>query len=249
MRFIAVLLIAGSSLSKNSNAVGITRLENKKASPQRHVTTKGKENAILERLLQNNQKLTNLLQYRSGEPIVWEKRAKILTGRTFRGVTLNAINSTNLSSPILVQAYPGQGLPHLTRFSCQGVTQNKRVLTLCNLMVTPETETRISAQILNLDGSSGLVGEFDDGKESLIAGAVASDFAQGMLSAAQTRISGPLGSINDASVQNQVLQGAINSGRTTSDILLEEMRTQEPVVTVEAGEEVLIYFMEAINEA
>ena len=70
-----------------------------------------------------------------------------------------------------------------------------------------------------------------------------------MLSAAQTRISGPLGSINDASVQNQVLQGAINSGRTTSDILLEEMRTQEPVVTVEAGEEVLIYFMEAINEA
>jgi len=100
-----------------------------------------------------------------------------------------------------------------------------------------------------MDGSAGLEGEYDDAKESLIAGAVLSDFSQGMLSAAQTRIAGPLGSLNDASVQNQLLQGAINSGRTTSDLLLEEMKTQEPVVTVEAGSEVLIYFMEAVHES
>lgn len=249
MKYVAILLIVGGVLSQFAQATGITRLQKKKAMPQRQASNKGKENAILERLLQNNKKLTDLLQYRASEPVVWERRAKILTGKTFRGLTLNAINSTNLGSPILVQAYPGQGLPHPTRFSCQGVTQHKRVLTLCNLMVTDEKETPVSAQILNTDGSSGLVGIYEDGKESLIAGAVISDFAQGMLSAAQTRISGPLGSLNDGSVKNQILQGGINSGRTTSDILLEEMKTQEPIVTIEAGEEVLIYFMEAANEA
>ena len=69
-----------------------------------------------------------------------------------------------------------------------------------------------------------------------------------MLSAAQTRIAGPLGAVRDDSIKNQLLQGAVESGRTTSEILLEEMKTAEPVVTVEAGEEVLIYFMEAVNE-
>jgi hypothetical protein len=115
-------------------------------------------------------------------------------------------------------------------------------------MVTPDKEVAISAQILNMDGSSGLMGEYDDGKDDLIAGAVISDFAQGMLSAAQSRLAGPLGAVRDDSSKNQFLQGAIESGRTTSEILLEEMKTKEPVVTVEAGEEILIYFMEALNE-
>ena len=44
------------------------------------------------------------------------------------------------------------------------------------------------------------------------------------------------------------MQGGIQSGRTTSDILLEEAKTTEPIVTVNAGEEVLVYFMEAVNE-
>lgn len=211
------------------------------------VQRNGKENEIYKKLLQNNQKLTELLEQRSGEPVIWERRAKILTGKTFRGVTLNAINSSNLGTPILVQAYPNQGLSFPTRFSCQGVTQNRRVLTLCNLMISDETETPISAQVLNMDGSGGLEGEYDDAKESLIAGAIASEFAAGMMTAAQARISGPLGAITDSSVRNQLLQGAVNSGRTSSEILLEEMKTKEPIVTVEAGTDVLVYFMEAPN--
>lgn len=247
MIFIVVLATAGTLLSENAAAIGITRLKPVEVAKPKSIQRRN-DNAILERLLQNNKKLTDLLQQRSAEPVVWNRRAKILTGKTFRGITLNAINSSNLSSPILVQAFPNQGLPYPTRFSCQGVTQNKRVLTLCNLMISDDKEIPITAQILNPDGSSGLEGEYDDAKESLIAGAVASEFAAGVMSAAQARISGPLGGITDSSVRNQVLQGAVNSGRTTSEILLEEMKTKEPIVSVEAGIEVLVYFMEAVNE-
>lgn len=247
MNFIVVIATTGALLCSEVGAAGISRLNNtevSKPNPKRR-----NDDAILKRLLQNNQKLTELLQQRSAEPVVWNRRAKILTGKTFKGIALNAINSTNLSSPILVQALPNQGLPHPTRFACQGVTQNKRVFTLCNLMISDDKETPISAQILNMDGSSGLEGEYDDAKESLIAGAVASEFAAGMMSAAQARISGPLGGITDSTVSNQLLQGAVNSGRMTSEILLEEMKTKEPVVSIDAGIEVLIYFMEAPNEA
>src|SRR5690606_31631494 len=203
---------------------------------------------ILEEILENNKKLKTLLQARSSVPVIWEGRAKILTGKTFLGTVLNSIVSTNLSSPILVLAHEGQGLAPRTKFSCQGVTQHKRVFTLCNKMITSEREIPIQAQILNFDGSSGLEGIYDDGKEDFIAGAIISDFSQGVLSVAQSRLSSPFGAIRDDSAKNQLLQGAIESGKTTSNILLEEMRTKEPVVTIEEGIEVLIYFMEAVHE-
>lgn len=215
---------------------------------QKTVQRRDNHGEILNKILENNKRLNSLLQSRSGVPVIWEQRAKILTGKVFRGTLLNSIVSSNLSSPVIVMAHSNQGLPYKTKFSCQGITQNKRVLTLCNKMVTTDKEISIQAQLLNKDGSSGLEGVYDDAKDQLIAGAVISDFAQGMLSGAQSRIGSAFGSVRDDSTKNQVLQGFIESGRTTSDILLDEMKTAEPIVTIEAGEEVLIYFMEAVNE-
>lgn len=249
MKYTAVILIALVASTLKAATPRIARLESKRTQAYKsYPTRRDHHDKVLETLLENNRRLNSLLQRRSGTPVIWEQQAKILTGKVFRGTLLNSINSTNLGSPVLVSAHEGQGLPPKTRFSCQGVTQHKRVFTLCNKMVSPDKEVAIQAQVLNMDGSSGLLGEYDDGKDELIAGAVISDFAQGMLSAAQTRIAGPLGAVRDDSIKNQILQGAVESGRTTSEILLEEMKTKEPVVTVEAGEEVLVYFMEALIE-
>lgn len=249
MKILAIFIIAMGAFDLKAATPRITRL--KHGADINKVSTKPKgdnHEALLNKILENNQRLNSLLQSRSSVPVIWEQGAKIFTGKVFRGTLLNSIVSTNLSSPVLVLAHAGQGLPPKTKFSCQGVTQNKRVLTLCNKMVTTDKEIPIQAQALNMDGTSGLLGEYDDGKEDLIAGAVISDFAQGMLSAAQSRIGTPFGAVRDDSVKNQLLQGAIESGRTTSDILVEEMKNKEPVVTIDAGEEVLIYFMEAVNE-
>jgi hypothetical protein len=249
MKYIAILIIALGSFALKAQTARISRMSKVSVTPhQKTIQRRDNHGEILKKILENNKRLNSLLQSRSGVPVIWEQRAKILTGKVFRGTLLNSIVSTNLSSPVIVMAHPNQGLPYKTKFSCQGTTQNKRVLTLCNKMVTTEKEIPIQAQLLNTDGSSGLEGVYDDAKDKLIAGAVISDFAQGMLSGAQTRIGTAFGAIRDDSTKNQVLQGFIESGRTTSDILVDEMKTAEPVVTIEAGEEVLIYFMEAINE-
>jgi hypothetical protein len=203
---------------------------------------------VLKKIIENNKKLNSLLQNRSGIPVIWEKGGAIKTGKIFRGTLLNSVVSSNLATPVIIWAHEGQGLLPKTKFICQGVTQHKRVFTLCNKMVNQEKEIAISAQVLNLDGSSGLVGDYDDGKEELIAGAVISDFSQGMLSVAQSRVASPFGAMRDDTIKNQLLQGAIESGRTTSDVLLEEMKTKEPIVTVDSGIDVLVYFMEAIHE-
>ncbi len=257
MKILAIILIAlGFSVqiladtttkpAKEARITLATDIKEKKteAAGKKSTSTKASE---LSAILSNSKKIRAMLEDRINMPTIWEGDSKILTGKTYKGILLNSVVSSNLASPVLVRALPNQGLPYPTRFSCAGTTQNKRVLTLCNKMILPEKEVAISAQILNTDGSGGLVGEYDDGKEDLIAGAVLSDFAQGMLSAAQTRFSSPMGEVRDSGTKNQVLQGMINSGGTTSEILLDEMKKAEPVVTVPAGTEVIIYFMEAGN--
>lgn len=249
MKFLAIILIAMGFSTLNARESWITWLTGDEAKKTTKTNKGGsRDESTLAKILENNEKINELLQKRSNIPTIWVRGEKILTGAVFRGTLLNSINSTNLSSPVLVLAHEGQGLVPMSKFSCQGVTQNKRVFTLCNKLITPDRELPVQAQILNIDGTSGLIGEYDDGKEDLITGAIASDFAAGMFSAAQTRISGPLGAIREDSVKNQLLGGLINSGQTTSEVLLNEMKTKEPIVTVEAGTEVLIYFMEAINE-
>ncbi|MBI2522728.1 MAG: hypothetical protein HYV97_20065, partial [Bdellovibrio sp.] len=206
MKFLAILVIALGSFDLKAETPRITRLKNHTSSVIKPRQQRRDNNAeLIHQMLESNKKLMALLERRVGVPVIWEQGAKILTGKVVRGTLLNSIVSTNLSSPILVLAHAGQGLPPKTKFSCAGVTQNKRVLTLCSKMVTQEKEIPIVAQVLNLDGTSGLLGEYDDGKEELIMGAVASDFAQGMLSAAQTKLASPFGAIREDSLKNQLM--------------------------------------------
>lgn len=225
--------------------------KNKKVAKKKVVTrgNREKEQEILKRILDNNLKLKRLLNTQKSEPmVIWDGEKQIFTGRAFRGQLLNSIVSTNLSSPVLVKAHPDQGLPIGTKFSCYGVTKNRRVLTLCNRMITSRKEVVVSTQILNLDGTAGLLGNYDDGKEDLIAGAVISDFSKGVLSASQDHVDSAIGSYPKTNFKNQMLSGLISSAKTTSDILLDESRNKEPIVTINAGMEVLIYFMEGLNE-
>lgn len=249
MKRICAILIAVGYLSPIFGQEAKIKLLKSKLEPKtRGKRIKSNNNSILYKVQKQNEHIKKLLERKSNTPVIWEGGNKILTGKVYRGVLLNSVVSTNLASPVLVKANSGQGLPYGSKFSCFGTTTHKRVQTLCNRLVTKEKEIEIRAQVLNMDGSAGLTGDYDDGREDLIAGAVISDFAGGVLSAAKGRVVTGIGQVEDSSLKNQVFQGLINSGQTTSDILLEEMKTREPIVTVNAGTEVLIYFQEAVNE-
>jgi hypothetical protein len=250
-KIITILIVAGSSTLLFAGNARISRLKtNKLTKPitKRSDTSRRRKNEILKKMYEQNKKIADLLKRKTNLPYIWENSTRILTGKVFKGTLLNSINSTNLASPVLVKAHSDQGLPSGSKFTCFGTTAHKRVQVICNKLVTHNKEVLINAQVLNMDGSSGLLGEYDDGKEDLIAGAVISDFAAGVLSASKSRIVTDIGEVEDASMKNKIYQGLINSGQRTSDILLDEMKNKEPIVTVQAGTQVLVYFQEAISE-
>ncbi|MDD4976352.1 MAG: TrbI/VirB10 family protein [Bacteriovorax sp.] len=219
----------------------------KKKLEQRKLKSTDGNLALLKRIQEQNAELLKRIGIPDEKFLVWDGTLKIETGKIIKGLLLNSVVSTNLESPLMVQVYSGYGLPDGTKFMCKGVTKNKRVLTVCDRMITPIKEVSVKVQILNPDGTSGLRGEYNDGKDSYIAGAVVSEFAKGVLSASKGTFQTPLGAINEVNDKNKILEGLANSAQTTTDVLLDEYKNQEPKVFIEAGKEVLIFFMEGMN--
>lgn len=226
---------------------GVVLLKKKSAPINRTKEERRVSSSEFEKLKANNEILKKLLLHRTTEPTIWDGGAKILTGRVFKGRLLNSVVSTNLDSPISVEAYPDQGLPYQTRFTCFGLTKFKRVKTICSKLETTEKEINVSAEILNLDGSAGLLGVFEDGKDEVMAGVIASNMAQGMIAGAQSKVNTSFGEVTGGGLKNELLTGAFNSAKGVSEILTEDMKTKEPIVMIDAGKEVLIYFLEAAD--
>ncbi len=203
--------------------------------------------SLLKKIREQNAELLKRIGIPDERFVVWDGSQRIESGKVIKGLLLNSVVSTNLESPLMIQVYSGYGLPDGTKFMCKGVTKNKRVLTVCDRMITPTKEVGVKVQILNPDGTSGLRGEYNDGKDSYIAGAVITEFAKGVLSASKSNLQTPFGAINEVNDKNKILEGLANSAQTTTDVLLDEYKNQEPKVFIEAGKEVLIFFMEGLN--
>ena len=167
------------------------------------------------------------------------------TGTTVKGILLNSIVSTNLESPLIVEVQDGERLPVGTRFSCKGVTKLKRVLAVCDKLITPtdDEEFEIEASLLNTDGSSGIRPDgISTGKEEYIAGTIATAFSKGLIEIGTERIASPLGELTANTRKNRVTNGLLNSLDETNNIMNSEMKTREPKAYIEAGRPVLIYF-------
>lgn len=245
MKILLFILISFKASATLINTV------NKKPEVKANPVSKNKfsDSVALRKLAEQNEALLKLLKARSNQdaPLIWDGTKKIETTKVIRGVLLNSVVSTNLESPLLVQSLDDSILPTGTKFRCSGVTKNKRVLTVCDRMITPTKEVEVKVQVLNIDGTAGLRGEYNDGKDSYIAGAVISEFAKGVISASKDKVVLPLGSIDSDSEKNKVLEGLANSMSTTTDLITDSMKSQEPKVFIEAGKPVLIFFMEGLN--
>lgn len=194
-------------------------------------------------LKKQNDELKKLLKRSKMRPLVIDGTRYIPTGTTLRGRLLNSIVSTNLESPLLVEITENNNFVEVgTKFSCFGSTKHKRVHTVCNRLITESGEADVRAMALNIDGSAGLRGQYFEGKEAYVAGMLAANMATGILSASQERLNTSIGQMIVPSTKNKLLEGLIQTAQTGNEILKDELKTNEPVVVIEAGKDILIYF-------
>jgi hypothetical protein len=163
---ILLFLSSGIAFSKIST-IQEKPAVNKKSSSR----SNGTELKLLQKLKEQSEKISTLLEAKAKQverPLIWDGSKKIESTKVIPGILLNSVVSTNLESPLLIKAFPNDSIPEGAKFRCSGVTKNKRVLTLCDRMITPSKEVEVKVQVLNLDGSAGLRGEYNDGKDSYL---------------------------------------------------------------------------------
>ena len=100
MQFLAIILVAGGfSAPILANTPKVARISRPKATPTvtkkavRRMQDANKD--ILNRILANSRKINELLSAHGSGPTIWEGESKILTGKTYRGILLNSVVSSN----------------------------------------------------------------------------------------------------------------------------------------------------------
>ncbi len=247
--FILFLFLSGTTFAQVS-----IRQRNATPNPQIHERSikPSKEKFIhspveLKALDQTSGKLDEFINNYRDKPAIWDFTVMydIKTATVMRGRILNSIVSTNLESPLVVEVFPDQGLPHGTILSCQGLTKFKRVISGCSRLITPGStgeEYDVEISLLNTDGTAGLTGEYYSGKELYVAGMIASAFARGSIELSQSRIATTGGELKINSAKNRYLEGVLNGADEISDLMKKEMQTTEPKVFIQAGKNVLVFF-------
>jgi hypothetical protein len=177
---------------------------------------------------------------------IWDLSNKfdIKTGTAIKGIILNSIVSSNLESPLLVESTETMdAIPQGSKFSCVGITKNKRVLAFCNRLITETDEYDIDTILLNNDGTAGLLGKSYSGKEQYAVGAITASAIRGALDVSLDRVNSPLGTETiSTSAKNKIKSGGIGALDEIVQMNADEFKTQEPKISIDAGKEVLIYF-------
>lgn len=194
--------------------------------------------------LENYKKIALL---RMDTPFVWDRTVAIKTGDMFFGTLIQNVLSTNIEAPMNVNLQRSKEFPNGGRLICKGITKFKRVHSHCAKLVTNNGEFEVDAQLLDIDGSAGLVGEFYSGKEEYVSGLIVSEAVKGILEISQQRHTTIYGQEVLPTAKNKLLQGSINVSNEVSDLLKDEMQTKEPKVFVKKDKKVIVYFNNSMN--
>lgn len=177
---------------------------------------------------------------------VWDftNRFDVKTGTAIKGILLNSVVSSNLESPMLVETTETYiGIPAGSKFSCSGATKNKRVLAVCNKLITENDEFEVDTVLLNNDGTAGLLGIAYSGKEQYAVGAITAAALKGALDVSLDRVNTTLGTeAITSTAKNKIKGGGIGALDEIVQMSTDEFKTQEPKISIDAGKQVLIYF-------
>lgn len=177
---------------------------------------------------------------------VWDftNQFDVKTGTAIKGMMLNSLVSSNLESPLLVETSEAlSGIPSGSKFSCIGITKNKRVLAVCNKLITANEEYEVDTILLNNDGTAGLLGRAYSGKEQYAVGAITAAALKSALDVSLERVNTSFGTEQvTTTAKNKIKSGGIGALDEIVQMSTDEFKTQEPKISINAGKQVLIYF-------
>lgn len=250
--FFTLLFIVPLLANASGNILTFDEINNKKAAPVRKTKKQAKKanSRSAEKELEETKKQLDAYRYRAslqirkpivlGAPMIGE--GDLVGAKTAAGVM-----ATNTPTKIYLSNIVGVDLPTGSKISCTIIAKYKRVCGSCDRLIIDGRGIDISADLLNRDGSSCVIGELSSDGELYMTSIAISELAQGALAVSQSSIPTIGGNIIQNSAANKINQGLINVGGEATEMFKEKYKTEEPIVLVKRKTDVIVQFNERVE--
>lgn len=167
------------------------------------------------------------------------------------GKLVNRLVVSSDEHPAIVELLTDQGV--LSGLRIRGVARQssnpERIqIDFTKIILRSGKAAQISASALDQNGALGLKADVFSGKALAVAGSMAGSFITGLAAGSQSQTTNGLGFTTVQSTgRNALLQGVAQTAADGSKRLLEEATKEKPVLIVEPGTEVSIFFNEEVR--
>lgn len=198
---------------------------------------------LLRRLEENDKNVAEILENNNKKIIVKKSEHTLNALSRFKGVLLNSTLATNqMATKLIIRLFENEFFEE-AELRCLGVSYGKRVKAKCDLLVTPEKQYQIQAELWDLDGAEGLLAdEFYSGEEKSFLTSSFASFFEGVLDGARDRIVTPFGETVRTNAKNQVLGGLMGVADNTNKKIKEASEKNIQVALINSGKEVIVFF-------
>lgn len=176
---------------------------------------------------------------------------RIKTGNVYRGISQNRIIVGGEGSPSIIQFNQNQG--NLSGLKCLGLakassTDGRIHFDVTRLITHSGKVVPIKAVVLDQAGSIDVEAQVFSSKALAVAGSLASSFIAGVAANKQTGNTNAFGFYqNQPSGKNAILGGIAQTAADQSKRLIEESTTEKPILVLDEGTPVNIYFDEEVK--
>lgn len=224
----------------------VDKVQIKHAAPR---PSSNKMDALAKKILEEDRKLTELLERSEKRLIVRTKEDKIVALTRVKGIMLNSVLATT-SAPVSVLIRLDNSADHLAgaELHCQSVSAGRRIIGACDLMVLDEVEYPIKAKLWDLDGAEGIIADHVyTGEEKRFLSSSMAAFMSGALDAAKDRIITPFGEVTRTSGKNKVLSGLTGVADNARAEVAKSGQDSQIISFAQAGKPVVIFFNKSLT--
>jgi len=243
MKALAILLCTFNCLANETLTFAeIKRIQLKSKSLIKSNPTKKSD--LVKELSTVNKKLEAYREYariRRKRPIMM--KASLIAEADYIGAeTTLAIMATSTIKTTVLSNLKGVDLPDDAKIICKVYAKYKRICGECTRIIINGVGHDIEAELNNKDGSSCVIGEISDDKEKYMTGILISEMAQGALAISQSSTPTIIGNIVQNTARNKINQGLQNTGRVATDLMKDEFKTSEAIITLAPNSPVVLLF-------
>jgi len=164
-------------------------------------------------------------------------------------VVLNSILALNIKPVTFIVKIEGRD-PEIDQaeLRCQGMSFQKRVPAICDLLVTEDDEFKVDVRIWDLDGAEGIIADYYySGEEKEFLTSSFASFFEGVLDVAKDKFVTPFGDATKDNGKNRILGGLTGIAKNANKKIAESGEKNLTIAFVNAGKEVLVFFNQSLT--